>query len=366
MSVAEGAKRTLVAAGELPDKVGVLGQSLLAIAGATPVPRAGIASLAGIDLLTHIVLFAVVFYSSFKLARLAPDAKVPDAAGASVANAFLFSFAIVAFLYTFTDLSVNVETSRYFVPSLALGLISMLTWLDRQWSRAVSFGFLVAAFAALLVGALSFRIFLWPLYSYYKERNWEMALPATLHEGLLHFLEDNNLSYGYAFYWNANVNTVLSGGRVTIRPVQFRSTSDPFSAPCCISRRRTGTGSAERRRDVSRHNPNESKEFDLRRLESTAGPARRTLNYAGYTIYVFPGDLGERLFGWDPTFAHRSTLRYNETTFHQMGDPRNPMADLSQRRANPVTLHTGPIGISCRASTWPNSPCPTAAREPVS
>ena len=38
-------------------------------------------------------------------------------------------------------------------------------------------------------------------------------------EGLISFLEENDLHYGYASFWNASVNTVLSNGEVEILPL---------------------------------------------------------------------------------------------------------------------------------------------------
>ncbi len=69
----------------------------------------------------------------------------------------------------------------------------MLTWLDRQWSRESIW--LSGRCIRRVAGWSAFiPNILWPLYTYYKERNWELALPVNPHEGLIHFLEDNNLT----------------------------------------------------------------------------------------------------------------------------------------------------------------------------
>ena len=50
-------------------------------------------------------------------------------------------------------------------------------------------------------------------------------------EGLISFLEENDLHYGYASFWNASVNTVLSNGEVEILPLWDYDSDGAYRQP---------------------------------------------------------------------------------------------------------------------------------------
>ena len=63
-------------------------------------------------------------------------------------------------------------------------------------------------------------------WGHYKDK-----IGVNPNEGLISFLEENDLHYGYASFWNASVNTVLSNGEVEVLPLWDYTVSDGSRKP---------------------------------------------------------------------------------------------------------------------------------------
>ena len=62
-------------------------------------------------------------------------------------------------------------------------------------------------------------------WGHYRDR-----IGVNPNEGLISYLEENDLHYGYASFWNASVNTVLSNGEVEILPLWDHAADSPNRA----------------------------------------------------------------------------------------------------------------------------------------
>ena len=63
-------------------------------------------------------------------------------------------------------------------------------------------------------------------WGHYKDK-----IGVNPNEGLISYLEENDLHYGYASFWNASVNTVLSNGKVEILPLWDYDAEDGYRKP---------------------------------------------------------------------------------------------------------------------------------------
>jgi hypothetical protein len=113
---------------------------------------------------------------------------------------------------------------------------------------------------------------------------------------LMTFLKAEGLEYGYATYWNAGVNTVLSKGAVRVRQVTpkqgllvpFRHASsnrwyrpEAWSGPTFLML-----------------TDEEKRTLDWSRITAYAGNPTRELRYENVGIYVFPENLAAKLPFW--------------------------------------------------------------------
>ena len=50
----------------------------------------------------------------------------------------------------------------------------------------------------------------------------------TEREGTLNYLQENNYSFGYATFWNANVYAGISNGQIEVAGIKNPSTMEPY------------------------------------------------------------------------------------------------------------------------------------------
>ena len=87
----------------------------------------------------------------------------------------------------------------------------------RERLTALCAGILVVMYCAFC------HVYFW---GHYKDR-----IGVDPSEELIGFLEENDLHYGYASFWNASVNTVLAGGDVQILPTRDYDAEDGYRKP---------------------------------------------------------------------------------------------------------------------------------------
>jgi hypothetical protein len=309
VSIAAGGKQTIVGIDSLGARASLALRSMLFLFGIESGAGRSVAGPAGVALLLHVALLVALVVAVVSLQRPSSDARargVATAAGATVL--------VTGFLYAFTDLAENVSSSRYFVPAVSLGLIVLLVAIDRYRGRAGAWTFVAAATVAG-VAATSYPV-TWALaYRNARAAGDVEALWRSPSDGLVAFLEKNGLHDGYASYWHAHVNTVLSSGRVRVRPViyaglpraMFQLSAPSWYGPSANTGPRFFLFTRE-----------ESRSVDLGALRRAAGEPQRTLEFGNYLILAYPR-LPDPWVGWDPTVQAPATLQFSRTTAHVIG-----------------------------------------------
>lgn len=160
----------------------------------------GLVTLAAFILLGLCIYFAV---KSRKLAALAAEEKQEDTA---VARHFLYVFFLIAFvLNTFVFLFTNsTVVDRYYITVLIFILPLIAVFFEKE---TMALDRLVAG--VLLAGCL-FLGTAKVVYSFVAtDKNEDTRAVAG-------FLEENGYEFGYATYWNANIITELTDGKVEV------------------------------------------------------------------------------------------------------------------------------------------------------
>lgn len=118
-----------------------------------------------------------------------------------------------------TDVLVTPEFTRYFSFFPVFGAIVVIRALNRYGCQAwrfcplrLSMNFVVALIVLIVFGA-----------SFVQTSPWRVV---TKYDRVAQFLEDNNLEYGLAHYWNASAVTVSSRGAVKIRSIKVHREPD--------------------------------------------------------------------------------------------------------------------------------------------
>ena len=184
--------------------------------------------------------------------------------------------------------------SRYFVPSLVLSLILLLSQ-KLDWSKAPIVSLSTAAVAVCFVTS-AYPAFVKMGISSKFDRSITVQHHNAL-DGLKDFLLENGLHYGYAKFWNAGVLSVLSDEKLLVRQIVIDQglpkpdrwlSSNRWYRPGAWQGETFLLLSPQRR---TRRN------WDL--LERYHCKPIRKLSYEGFQIFVFPHNLAKYLPGWD-------------------------------------------------------------------
>jgi hypothetical protein len=124
-----------------------------------------------------------------------------------------------------SEVPARNDAARFLVNVLYLTVVGIAVLLERNWSRASRTLRFASVLAAMLF-AVSGVVGTFPLW-----RSPSITLRDGGANGLLKFLADNELSYGYGSYWGAKANaaTWLSRFEIHIRPVVFDARTGAIS-----------------------------------------------------------------------------------------------------------------------------------------
>ena len=124
---------------------------------------------------------------------------------------FLFYFIVIGYLYIFANpLARDQTTFRYFRPLFYLAMIFLALYVD-TFSKVTKT--LLISIMLLYLTAMNYQNF-----------------PGTLnprvlknidnsHQNVADYLVDQNLSYGFASYWNAGTTMALTGNKAIVAPI---------------------------------------------------------------------------------------------------------------------------------------------------
>lgn len=146
--------------------------------------------------------------------------KLPD--GMKILTLFYFVLSLELFyVYGLSVLNQSLAT-RYFLYEIPVSIMISAWYFQERVLEVPNLNRMAAVFC-LIVFCLTSQaaIFKWMKASHengiYESR-----------EGLIDYLEENDLSYGYATYWNSQVLTTMSNNKVRVRPVGYTTTLLPF------------------------------------------------------------------------------------------------------------------------------------------
>jgi hypothetical protein len=193
-------------------------------------------------------------------------------------NKLFFFFAASAFVifigYISTDLCVNIYTARYLTMT-ALSIYLLISILYRKDKKIYT----ILIFIVLSIFALS-------NYTVVSKLDYQ---PNKEELGLIDYLNNNQLKYGYADYWDSNILTYLSNERVIVLPITINNQRlEPFRWISCEKwfTRQNFVPSTDYF-ILFRSNLLLKKE-DINLFTKNISP-KRILQFGSYTVYVFTG-----------------------------------------------------------------------------
>lgn len=215
-----------------------------------------------------------------------------------------FSLALNLFLQITTsipDMSDPIQSSRYLVPGMLLGLVVLLIQ-PIQIKLAPLFGMSVAVVMAIFVSSA---------YTTYRfsdpSSHLLLAQPGQINlarRQMVDFLSQQGLHYGYASYWNAGVLTVLSNEQSKVRqiviqggipmPMKHLSSSQWY-------RPASWTGAT-----FLLLSDSEVAYVDWKKMMILGATPIRQHKINGFTIFTFKENIARLIPGWD--------IRYEEPT----------------------------------------------------
>ena len=128
---------------------------------------------------------------------------------------FLYFLILIGYLYIFTNpLAKDSTTFRYFRPLFYIVMIFVVLYINR-FNKP--FKHIVIAFLLLFVTIENYKIYT----NNASLRDLKHA--HNNHQGVANYLVDQNLTYGFASYWNAGSTMVLTKNRALVAPIYMHN-----------------------------------------------------------------------------------------------------------------------------------------------
>tara|TARA_R110002049_G_scaffold40732_5_gene123672 strand:+ start:4138 stop:6123 length:1986 start_codon:yes stop_codon:yes gene_type:complete len=313
---------------------------LLAILGGLP-PGNELASVAGayeaVRMVVALVLLVLIPVALFRALRQYGPGMQFMAAFATIAFVAVF---IPQITTTIPDMRDPIQSARYLVPSVLLGLIVLLG-LPLDWHRRRAFAFAVLAISLILATSA------YPVFRH-TGTDSRIASPAPAdvaqHARVARHLADRGLVYGYASYWNAGVVSVFSNESSLVRQIQV---VDGLPMPMrWLSSDRWYFPESWQGETFLLLTQAETEAIDWERMSAYgASPVSRQVADE-FIIHVFDHNLAGRLPGWD--IHYRDPLRIDVTRVSQsqagrfVEDHRGEGPALLAESGETGMLHFGP------------------------
>lgn len=223
--------------------------------------------------------------------------------------ASLVLFFFVHMTTSVPDMTSPVFASRYLVPSLFFGVLTLVAWVfsaeygakPGQW---VGGGLLVVLMTASL----------WPMHPFSRAWLGRDEVPMLR---LARMLESNGLHYGYAAYWNAGVITVFSNSQTKVRQIHL---SQGLPIPMRhLSSDRWYRADSWKGPSFLLLTDDEAKLCNWPLLESYVGKPIKTYRYNEYGVYVFSENIAQGLQSWDRSLDRPLLLRPSENSRRTVG-----------------------------------------------
>lgn len=184
-----------------------------------------IKSSAGAEALYRFILFSVIFVAPWvMLVRLE---KIERYELRFLIVFHSLTFCLIFFLYIFgSGLALGIGSARYFFIPQFLSILIAIFYLDKMRKK---FGKRIIHIT--LIALIPLFVFNWKfmIYEGFEYRGNQLQLIASRHDATAKFLVTENLTHGYASFWNAEVISVLSAGKTKIHAVEVNGNGiNPF------------------------------------------------------------------------------------------------------------------------------------------
>ncbi|UTY58018.1 hypothetical protein [Massilia sp. erpn] len=215
---------------------------------------------------------------------------------------------------TLVDLAIPEGAARYLVPFLLLALLLLVGLLVDQRDLAPRLRWAGLGAVALLATSGPFAYFT-PYRAYFPAVPPALTLPTDAVQ-LTRFLEAHQLHYGYSTFWLAGRLSVISEQRVRVRQIVLQ---DGMPLPMRFLSSNRWYRPAAWQGDTFLMLPDaQAQELDLATLGKQVGAPRRILHFAGYTIWVFAGNLA-RLPAWNDDARSPHKVAVSAASPHRIG-----------------------------------------------
>jgi hypothetical protein len=252
------------------------------------------------------------------------------------------SFLAVFFLQvatTIPDMSDPIQSSRYLVPAVVLGLVVILMLpLDFEQRPPVLAVSIMTVGVTLLFSA-------YPTYRMSGLSSETLSQPGQINperRGLLEIIKERGLQYGYATYWNAGVLSVLSNEKARIRQIVLHN-GIPVPMRHLSSNRWYRPSAWEGKTFLLLHD-SELAHLDLNKMQRLGLVPREQIRSHDFTIFVFGENIARYLPGWDTRYVAPARFLPSATTPSQVGRlvENGGSATLVAEKGETGALHYGP------------------------
>jgi hypothetical protein len=238
------------------------------------------------------------------------------------------------------DMSDPIQSSRYLVPGMVLSLVVVLMSPPER-TRAPLW--------ALSVALVSIT-FLLSAYDTYCRSDTNRSMQALAQPGqinparrdLLPLLNEKNLRYGFASYWDSGVLSVLSNEKIRIRPIQL---VNGLPMPMrWISSNNWYRPSAWQGETFLLLQDNDVELMDWKKMQQLGLVPKDYFRSNGFTIYVFSENISRSLHGWDSRYEEPARFLPSEGLLSQVGrlEKNAERTVLVAEKGESGALHYGP------------------------
>lgn len=216
--------------------------------------------------------------------------RVVDPVRNALVAAMLAAFIPILFLYiSFAPLAINFTTTRYFtVPILLLVALAAFRISSKvAWGKVLP-SLMIVFFSIVLVLVSVIRFI--PAASDSRLSIFDLRKSHALN--LLGILKSENLTWGYATWWNAGVVTILSKESVRVNPIQITGSKiEPFPV---MTQRDFFLPGAHRGESFLILRPGEDSPSQISTLTSVLGTPHRKIVSGDTTILVYETNVSAK------------------------------------------------------------------------
>lgn len=197
-------------------------------------------------------------------------------------------YLLVAFLYIFTNIGIDVWCSRYFGTQPYIFAVLICRYFSRNdtYEKCIYTSRIKWKYALLVLAAVTLAGNIYVYKDSTKE--WENINPA---QSLGTFLQDNGLKNGYGYYFDSSVVTFSTGGNVKLRQVVLTGADRVYPYYWFCKK----DWYAEPANFIVLESDNDDYGLNQYNAVLALGQPDKILKYEDYVIYVYDWDISTKI-----------------------------------------------------------------------